>query len=317
MKSIIVTGGAGFIGSHVVDRLLSLETYKVTCIDNFDSYYSREIKNANIQSALQHDSFELLSLDIRDYDSLVENLNDSYDAIIHLAGKAGVRPSIAAPKDYQEVNVIGTQNLLEFAAKNAIKQFVFASSSSVYGINPDYPWSEEDVNLQPISPYASSKLAAELIGHVYSHLYGIRFLGLRFFTVYGARQRPDLAIHKFSKLIMADEPIEMYGDGSSMRDYTYIDDIVEGVIRALNYEASDFEIINLGNHKAISLKELITAIENALGKKAIIKQTAPKAGDVPITYANTDRAEQLLGWKARTSIEQGLEHFVHWLQNIQ
>lgn len=314
MKHILVTGGAGFIGSHVVDKLLSSGTHQVTCIDNFDPFYAPTIKKANLQNAFSSDSFQLLDLDIRDCDALFEHLGDSYDAIIHLAGKAGVRPSIEAPKDYQEVNVIGTQNLLEFAKEKNIKQFIFASSSSVYGVNPDYPWSEDDTNLQPISPYASSKLAAELVGHVYAHLYGIRFIGLRFFTVYGARQRPDLAIHKFCKLIESGEPIEMYGDGSSMRDYTYIDDIVDGVVRALNYTASDFEIINLGNHNAISLKTLIQAIEQALGKKANIKQTAPKAGDVPITYANTERAEKLLTWKALTPIDKGLQHFVQWLR---
>lgn len=225
IRHALVTGGAGFIGSHLVDKLLA-EGWRVTAVDNFDPYYDPAIKEANIKAHLEHPHYRLVRADIRDLETLQLELREDYEVIVHLAAKAGVRPSIKDPIAYQEVNVRGTQNLLELARERGIKQFVFASSSSVYGINTNVPWQEDDCVLLPISPYASTKVSGELLGHVYSHLYGIRFIALRFFTVYGPRQRPDLAIHKFVRLMLAGKPVPVYGDGTSSRDYTYIDDII-------------------------------------------------------------------------------------------
>jgi UDP-glucuronate 4-epimerase len=244
----LVTGAAGFIGSHLVDRLLR-DGWTVTAIDNFDPFYAREVKEAHIREHREHPRYRMLEIDIRDPSALREHTGaDSarFDVIVHLAARAGVRPSIADPIGYQEVNVRGTQNMLELARELAIPQFVFASSSSVYGINPRVPWSEEDHVLLPISPYASTKVSGELLGHVYSHLFGIRFIALRFFTVYGPRQRPDLAIHKFARSILAGRAIPVFGDGATRRDYTFIDDIVSGVVSAMTYRGSPFEVINLG-----------------------------------------------------------------------
>ncbi len=246
MRHAFVTGGAGFIGSHLVDRLLA-EGWRVTVADNFDPFYPRPIKERNVEPQRQQAAYRLVEVDIRDLSRLREVFDVPYDAIVHLAAKAGVRPSIADPISYQEVNVRGTQNLLELAREKDVKQFVFASSSSVYGVNPNVPWREDDHVLQPISPYASTKVSGELLGHVYSHLYGIRFIGLRFFTVYGPRQRPDLAIHKFAGLMLAGKPIPVFGDGSTRRDYSYVDDIVTGIRAAMEYDRTPFEVVNLGN----------------------------------------------------------------------
>jgi len=231
-KEIIVTGGAGFIGSHLVEKLLN-SNYAVTVIDNFDSFYPKAVKQRNMVSFIDHPSFTFLEADITNESDLYSKLSGNYSAIVHLAAKAGVRPSIENPVAYQDVNVKGTQNLLEFAKNKQIKQFVFASSSSVYGINKNIPWKESDAVLNPISPYASTKISGELLGHVYSHLYGIRFLVLRFFTVYGPRQRPDLAIHLFSKKILANQPILFFGDGTTRRDYTFVADTVNGIMNAI------------------------------------------------------------------------------------
>jgi UDP-glucuronate 4-epimerase len=233
------------------------------------------------------------------------------DAIIHLAAKAGVRPSIENPLSYQQANVIGLQNMLDFARLKGIQQFVFASSSSVYGVNDHYPWKEEE-KLMPISPYASTKLSGEMLGHVYHKLFGIRFIALRFFTVYGPGQRPDLAIHKFTKNILAGKPIAMFGDGSTSRDYTYVDDTVQGIVGAIHYDKSGFEIINLGNHYTISLKELIAGIEKVTGKQAIIDQQPDQPGDVPRTYADIEKAKRLLGYDPQTQIGEGLKKFYEW-----
>src|SRR5687767_4809462 len=251
---ILVTGGAGFIGSHLVDSLL-LDGHGVTVVDNFDPFYDRASKERNIAAHRGHGGWRLVEADLRDSAALHRELGERYDVIVHLAAKAGVRPSIEDPLGYQETNVSGTQNLLEFARIRGVTQFVFASSSSVYGINPRVPWSEDDLVLRPISPYASTKVSGELLGHVYSHLYGIRFLGLRFFTVYGPRQRPDLAIHKFTRLISEGRPIPVFGDGSTRRDYTYIDDIVAGVRASIVYDRTQYEIVNLGNNQTVSLVE--------------------------------------------------------------
>jgi len=278
MKHALVTGGAGFIGSHLVDRLLK-EGWQVTVVDNFDPFYDPAIKRKNISAHFDYTTYRLLEIDIRDMEVLQEKLTDDYDVIVHLAAKAGVRPSIQDPIGYQEVNVRGTQNLLEFARQRGIKQFIFASSSSVYGINPNVPWKEDDCVLKPISPYASTKVSGELLGHVYSHLYGIRFIALRFFTVYGPRQRPDLAIHKFARLMLEGKPIPIYGDGSSRRDYTYIDDIIEGVRRAMDYTDTSYEVINLGNNQTVSLLEVVKTLEETLGVKAKLEFLPAQLGD--------------------------------------
>lgn len=234
-----------------------------------------------------------------------------------MAAKAGVRPSILDPVGYQQVNVQGTQNLLEFAKDKKVPQFVFASSSSVYGVNPNVPWREKDQVLLPISPYAATKVSGELLGHVYSHLYGIRFLGLRFFTVYGPRQRPDLAIHKFARLISQGKAVPFYGDGSSSRDYTYIDDIIQGISAAIIYDRSQYEVVNLGNSRTVTLQELITIIEEELNLKANLKLMPPQAGDVFQTFADIEKAGKLLNYQPTTSIREGVKSFIQWFHANQ
>jgi UDP-glucuronate 4-epimerase len=309
----LVTGAAGFIGSHLVDRLLR-EGWTVTGIDNFDPFYARDVKEAHIRDHRRDVRYRMAEIDIRDRGAL-SALGDAegYDVIVHLAARAGVRPSILDPIGYQDVNVRGTQNLLEFARERRIPQFVFASSSSVYGINPRVPWSEEDHVLLPISPYASTKVSGELLGHVYSHLFGIRFVALRFFTVYGPRQRPDLAIHKFARAIRGGTPIPVFGDGSTRRDYTFIDDIVSGIVAAMTYRATSFEVINLGNNATVSLAEMIRQLEEALGARAIIDRQPEQSGDVPQTWAAIDKARDMLGYAPATRLEDGIRRFVAWL----
>ncbi|MEO1516115.1 MAG: GDP-mannose 4,6-dehydratase [Bacteroidota bacterium] len=316
MEHVIITGGAGFIGSTLGQQLIE-EGYKVTVIDNFDPFYDKEIKRENIEQVWDHPNYTFLELDITDYQALQDQLVDRYDAIVHIAAKAGVRPSILDPVAHQRVNVMGTQHLLEIAKEKQIKQFVFASSSSVYGVNPDVPWKESDQNVLPISPYASSKLSCEFLGHVYAKLYGIRFIALRFFTVYGPRQRPDLAIHKFAHKILRGETIPMFGDGSSRRDYTYIGDILRGVRAAMRYDGSDYEVINLGNHHTVSLREMIATIEKVFEEKADIEQLPMQAGDVPQTYADISKARRLLGYEPTTSFEEGIRLFRAWMMSTK
>jgi UDP-glucuronate 4-epimerase len=313
-KHIIVTGGAGFIGSHVVEYLLKND-YHVTVVDNYDSFYPKETKQKNLSAVINHPNLIFHELDIVDANAIDLHLTETYQAIIHLAAKAGVRPSIENPIAYQQTNVAGTQNLLEFARKKSIKQFVFASSSSVYGINKNIPWRESEGLLNPISPYASTKISGELLGHVYSHLYGIRFIGLRFFTVFGPRQRPDLAIHTFSKKILNNETIPFFGDGNTQRDYTYVDDIVKGVVGALNYDKTNYEIINLGNSHAVSLSELVNTLETVLEKKAIINKLPEQLGDVPITYSDISKAKELINYSPTTSLKEGIIKFKDWLDS--
>lgn len=312
MRHALVTGGAGFIGSHLIDRLLA-EGWRVTNVDNFDGFYDRVIKEKNIEAHFDYEGYRLVEADIRDYERLKERLSGDYDVIVHLAAKAGVRPSIKDPLTYQEVNVRGTQNLLELAREWGVKQFVFASSSSVYGVNPNVPWREDDCVLMPISPYAATKVAGELLGHVYSHLYGIRFIALRFFTVYGPRQRPDLAVHKFARLMLRGEPVPVYGDGSSRRDYTYIDDVIEGVLAAMDYTKTQYEVINLGNSRTVSLIELIRALEETLCVKAKLEYLPPQPGDVPQTWADITKAEKILKFCPKTTIHDGIRKFHIWL----
>lgn len=312
--NVIVTGGAGFIGSHLVEKLLE-NNCTVTVIDNFDDFYDKEIKLKNISNYILNPAARFLELDILDEKGLDANLNESYDAIFHLAAKAGVRPSIENPVSYQNVNVAGTQNLLEFARRKNIKQFIFASSSSVYGINKNIPWKENDGQLYPISPYASTKISGELMGHVYSKLYNIRFIGLRFFTVFGPRQRPDLAIHLFSKKILNNEVINVFGDGSTKRDYTYVADIVDAVYNALYYDQTQYEIINLGNRQTVSLAEMLKTIEDVFQKKAIVNQLPEQIGDVPQTCADINKAQELLKYSPQTPFKEGVIKFKDWLES--
>jgi UDP-glucuronate 4-epimerase len=318
MQHYLITGGAGFIGSNLINSLFRKNPgIKITCIDNFDPFYSADIKQLNIGDFKFNPDFHFLYDDLSSLSAkeLCELIEEPVDVIVHIAAKAGVRPSIQNPLAYQQTNVIGTQHLLEFAKEKKVKKFVFASSSSVYGINDRYPW-KEDERLMPISPYAMTKQAGEMLGHVYSKLYGIRFIALRLFTVYGPSQRPDLAIHKFVKAILKGEPITMYGDGSTSRDYTFVDDVVQGIIAAMQYDKTGFEIINLGNNYSVSLKELIASIEEVMGKKAIIEQLPEQPGDVSKTFADINKAKQLLGYNPQTKLKEGLKKFYDWfLQN--
>lgn len=311
----LVTGAAGFIGSNFVEALL-LDGARVTAVDNFDPFYSRELKEANLVFALNQSRFRFVEADISDRKALA-HIKAPYDCVVHLAGKGGVRPSILNPIAFQEVNVGGTQTLLEFARDCGVPQFIFASSSSVYGINPNTPWSEDDHLLRPISPYASNKLSGELLGHVYSHLYGIRFIALRFFTVYGPRQRPDLAIRKFADKILAGQPLSIFGTGNSSRDYTYIDDIVAGIRAAVKYSASSYEVINLGNNRPITLMQTIHALEGALRRKALLDFRPEEPGDVPQTCANITKAKDLLGYDPQTPFDEGIGRFASWLTSQQ
>jgi len=303
----IITGGSGFIGSHLVEKLMN--DNQITVIDNFDPFYPREIKLNNIKSF--NSNVKLIEMDIRNQEDLSKI--EYHDVIIHLAAKAGVRPSIINPIEYQEVNIRGTLNLLEFAKNKKITQFIFASSSSVYGTDSNIPWNEDNTNLKPISPYAITKLSGEFFGHVYSSLFKIRFISLRFFTVFGPRQRPDLAISLFSKKIINNEIIELFGNGSTKRDYTYIDDIVQGIISAINYKDSLYEVFNLGNNQTVSLSEMVSTLEEIFEKKAIIKTLPEQDGDVPITYADITKACKLLNYSPKTTFRQGIINYKNWL----
>ena len=316
MKRVLVTGGAGFIASHLVDKLLA-DGCDVTVVDNFDPFYNASVKEQNVCAHLEKPNYRLVREDIRHLSALRAKLTGDYDVIAHIAAKAGVRPSIQDPVGYQSVNVSGTQNMLELAKEWGVKRFVFASSSSVYGVNPNVPWRENDYLLKPISPYASTKMSAELLGHVYSHLYGIRFVALRFFTVYGPRQRPDLAIHKFARLMLDGKAIPVYGDGTTRRDYTFVDDTVGGILAALSFDGSPFEAINLGNNQTVSLNELIGGLEGALGVEAVINRLPEQPGDVPQTWADIHKAERLLGYSPKTGLKEGLGAFVAWLRAVE
>jgi len=316
MKSILITGGAGFIGSHLVERLLAEGDWTITVVDDFNDFYAPSIKRANVAPHLSNPQFKLVEADIRDLKALGKAFaGSSYDSIVHLAARAGVRPSLSEPRLYVETNINGTMNLLELARETAVKQFVFGSSSSVYGVNPKVPFSEDDPIFNPISPYAATKAAGELICHSYAHLYDMRIVCLRFFTVYGARQRPDLAIHKFAKLISAGKPIPVFGDGTTRRDYTYIDDIIAGVRAAMDYDQTNYEVINLGESRTVELRELISILEDTLGARAQIDRQPPQPGDVPQTFADISRARKLLGYDPQTDIETGIRRFVEWFRS--
>jgi len=312
--SILVTGGAGFIGSHLCKKLLK-SNQRVFCIDEFNDYYDPKIKRNNIAPFLDNKNFTLLEGDIRNYSFLKKNFKDyCFKEIIHLAARAGVRPSIQDPILYAEVNVRGTINLLELSKECEVENFIFGSSSSVYGNNKKVPFAENDRLDGMISPYAVTKRTGENICFNYNHLYGIPTTCLRFFTVYGPSQRPDMAIHKFTKLIYNDEEIPMFGDGNSERDYTYIDDIIEGILKALKRK-SQFEIFNLGESETTKLCELISQIESALGKKAKIKKMPNQPGDVQITYAEISKSKSLLGYNPKTKVQDGIPLFIEWFLN--
>ena len=315
-KSILVTGGAGFIGSHLVDSLLAEGGWHVTVVDDLNDFYSPETKRSNMESAQGNPNFKFVERDIRDPGKLKEVFEGrEFHCIVHLAARAGVRPSLCYPKLYAETNINGTLNLLELARDFEVKQFVFGSSSSVYGINSKVPFAEHDRIHQPISPYASTKAAGELLCHTYSHLFKIRTVCLRFFTVYGARQRPDLAIHKFSRLISEGKPIQIFGDGTTRRDYTYIDDIIQGVRSAVDYDGSMHEVFNLGESETTELKRLVELLEENLGMKAVVDNQPMQPGDVPITYADISKAKDLLNYNPTTKIEDGIPKFVEWFKD--
>lgn len=308
---ILITGGAGFIGSHLTSRLLN-DGSEVTVVDSFDPFYPKWRKLENIETFVTHPRFRLVEADIRDLGSLKRTLDGRFDVIVHLAAKAGVRPSIEDPVGYQQTNVAGTQNLLELARQWGVGQFVFASSSSVYGVHASVPWRESDAVLRPISPYAVTKVTGELLGHVYSHLYGIRFLALRLFTVYGPRQRPDLAIHKFAEQILKGELVPLYGNGETKRDYTFVDDVVSAFTSAISYQASKFEIANISNERTVTLRELVKGLEEALGMSAKLEWLPEQPGDVPQTWGNISRARHLFNYSPKTTLAQGLREFSKW-----
>ena len=308
---ILVTGAAGFIGSHVCESLVKQEV-NVVGVDNFDNFYPIKFKKSNLQNLMQNKLFKFYQADIRDSEALEDILSsDKVDCIIHLAAKAGVRPSIEFISEYYDVNVNGTVALLEAMKNNKVKKMVFASSSSVYGNNKKIPFAESDPVDNPISPYASTKKSGELLCHVYSHLYKFDITCLRFFTVYGPRQRPDLAIHKFTRLIDIEKPLPFYGDGSSSRDYTYIDDIVNGINCALA-NLKGFRIYNLGESKVINLKNLVQTLEKYVGKNALLNQLPMQQGDVSVTYADISKAKRELGYNPTYDFETGIKKFVEW-----
>lgn len=316
MGAILVTGGAGFIGSHLVTRLLERGD-SVVVLDNFDSYYEPAVKRRNLAPALTGNHATRCSLveaDIRDRSAL-ESLFEStrLDAVVHLAARAGVRPSIEDPLLYEDVNVKGTGNLLEACRKHAVKRFVFGSSSSVYGDSTEVPFSETAKVDRPVSPYAATKVAGELLGHTYHHLFGLNVFCMRFFTVYGPRQRPEMAIHKFTRLILEGKMLPRFGDGRTERDYTYIDDILDGLVKALD-KVDGYEIFNLGESRRVSLSRLIEIIEQETGVKARIEPLPDQPGDVRMTCADIGKARRLLGYDPRVPIEEGVRRFVSWLR---
>ncbi len=307
---VLVTGGAGFIGSHLVERLLR-DGHEVTVFDDFNDFYDPKIKRANL--AVVRDSIRVIEADLRDAAAVKRTFAEAKpDTVAHLAARAGVRPSIKDPELYLNCNVNGTLHVLDAAKDHGVGRLLFASSSSVYGVNEKVPFSETDAIARTISPYATSKLAGEQLCSNYAHLYGIRTVCLRFFTVYGPRQRPDLAISQFTQKIERGEPIDRYGDGSSGRDYTYVEDIIEGVMSALNYDDSQFEVFNLGGSETVTLNALIELLAKALGKDARINTMPAQPGDVPLTCADVSKARAMLGYEPQTSIREGVAKFVEW-----
>ncbi len=312
---ILVTGGAGFIGSHLVEKLLAAG-YDVAILDDFNDFYDPQIKHANIAAVAKDVAVHYV--DLRD-NAAVRNLfhREKFQTIAHLAARAGVRPSIQHPQLYYDTNVSGTLHLLDAARVTGLERFIFASSSSVYGISKTVPFSEDQHLSQTISPYAATKIAGEFLCSTFSHLYQMRVIALRYFTVYGPRQRPDLAIHQFTRRIYAGQPIDQFGNGRTRRDYTYIDDVIEGTMAALKYDGPLFDIFNLGESETTQLKDLIATIENALGKKAKINRLPEQPGDMPLTCADISKARKLLGYNPTTRLRDGLPRFIDWFLRTQ
>ncbi len=319
MANIVVTGCAGFIGSHLSEKLIE-QGNRVIGIDNFDPFYDKAVKLRNLEQLKKSPGFTFLELDLASSSELRNGLgNQPVDLIVHLAGKAGVRPSIDDPQGYIRANIVATQNVLDWMVEERVKKLAFASSSSVYGNAKETPFHEGMDVSKPISPYAFTKKACELMNYTYHHLHGLNIVNLRFFTVFGPRQRPDLAIHKFTKLILNGEPVPMFGDGSAARDYTYYEDTVAGIIAATNYLFSNekvYEIINLGNNQPVTLKDMIATIYEVCGIAPDIRQLPMQPGDVDITFANIDKAKKLLSYHPRYSFRKGVENFVAWYREI-
>ena len=312
---ILVTGGAGFIGSHFVEKCLALG-HGVAVVDDFNDFYDPAIKRANV-AAFAKDA-AIHEADLRDGDAMMRIVRAGrFDTIVHLAARAGVRPSIKDPKLYLDTNIIGTWHLLEAARKAGAPRFICASSSSVYGVLKTAPFREDMALTATISPYAATKLAAEQLCSNYAHLYGMRTINLRFFTVYGPRQRPDLAIHSFTRAIWEGRTIQQFGDGTTRRDYTYIDDILQGMLACLHYEGPLCDVFNLGESETTTLRDLIAGIERALGKKAVIQEMPEQPGDVPLTFADIGKARAQLGYDPKTKLAEGLPRFVEWFHSVQ
>lgn len=319
MKTYLVTGGAGFIGSTLSEKLIE-EGNKVVVIDNFCDFYNPKIKENNIKNLVKNNNFKLYRDDIRDKEAIKRIFHENdIEMVIHLCAMAGVRPSIENPILYQDVNCMGTQNILEEMKLCDLDKLIMASSSSVYGNCKQVPFTEDMIVDFAISPYAATKKANEVMTHVYHKLYNMNVIMLRFFTVFGPRQRPDLAINKFTKMILENEEIPMYGDGTTYRDYTYIDDIIDGICKSIDYierEENIYEIINLGNSSPIQLKDMIDVIARLLKKKVKIKQLPMQPGDVEKTYASIDKAKKLIGYSPTTSFEEGIEKFIKWYREV-
>lgn len=312
--TILVTGGAGFIGSHLCGHLLE-KGRRVLCLDNFDTFYDPEIKERNIAAMLEDSNFALLRGDIRDEDVLKKVFAENeVDCVVHLAAKAGVRPSIRQPAEYMDVNVNGTACLLEAMRKAGVNRLVFGSSSSIYGNQDKMPFSESDDVSRPISPYAASKRSGELLAHVYHHLYGMDVVCLRFFTVYGPRQRPDLAIHKFTQLALNGQPIPLYGDGLTRRDYTFVEDIVGGIMTLIETPGQGFEIFNIGSGNPVTLFDMVKALEKVLNKPLLINFLEKQPGDVEQTWADISKARKAFGYQPSVSFGEGVRRFVEWFQ---
>jgi UDP-glucuronate 4-epimerase len=315
MSNILLTGGAGFIGSHLAERLVR-DAHQLLVVDDLNDFYSPAVKRRNLEEIRQIGPFEFAEADVCNQERL-EGLFTEFnpDVVVHLAARAGVRPSLEQPLLYERVNVFGTALLLELSKKHKVGRFVFASSSSIYGTTSKVPFSEDEANPYPISPYGVTKLAGEKLCYCYAHLYGLPVVCLRFFTVYGPRQRPDLAIYKFSSLIEQNREVPLFGDGSSLRDYTYVDDIIEGILAALKLK-SDFEVFNLGNSNPISLLEMVRLLEAKLGKAARIRFQNNQPGDMPFTHADLAKARRILNFVPKTPFDTGVERFVEWFRKI-
>lgn len=312
--NVLVTGGAGFIGSHLCEKLLR-DGHRVLCIDNFDPYYDLSLKRAHLRLLKQYPNFQFLEADIRNAQALARIFRENnLDCVVHLAAKAGVRPSIQHPEEYFDVNVSGAIHLLEAMRQRGVRRLVFASSSSVYGNQVKMPFAETDAVDQPISPYAASKKSGELIAHTYHYLYGFEVACLRLFTVYGPRQRPDLAIHKFTQLALDNQPIPLYGNGLTRRDYTYVGDIVQGITRLLERQNWGYQIFNLGSGAPVTLLEMVKALENALQRPLPIHFLDKQPGDVEQTHADISKARQFFGYQPTISFQEGVKQFVHWYQ---